>query len=144
MFHIRAAITLEGKFPLGPGENHPEGTEHDACPAGDAAIFPNDHQVTFRIPGQRPAGASVQAGRFNTLAALDRKASVIGSLDAKTRFRDWRLLDCFRKCLAAASPFDGTVQFAGLTACAAVQVNSNYFHEEPLCSRVSLHGDPVR
>jgi hypothetical protein len=47
-------------------------------------------------------------------------------------------LNGLKQRLSVASPFNGTIQFTGLAACATIQMNSYHFHKKPLASFLNI------
>jgi len=49
VLHVGATVTLESDLSLRPGIDDPIWAEHSTGPAGDTAIFLDNHHVRFRI-----------------------------------------------------------------------------------------------
>ena len=75
--------------------------------------------------------AEAEAGRLETVAALQGKRRLIAAFDAKARLRPGRFLDRLEQGLSTASPFRRAVELTRLAARAAPQMHSDHFHESP-------------
>jgi hypothetical protein len=120
LLHVSTAVTFEGDLSLGPGVDHPIGTERCARPAPDAAVIADHDQIRLFIPDQCTREAGIQAGCLKTMATLEGKRRSTFSFDTNPSLRGWGLLSGFEQRFPFASPLCSTIEFARLTARTAV------------------------
>jgi hypothetical protein len=107
-----------------------ERTDHDAHPASDAPLIPEQDQTSF-IPVERTGRAGIQTGCVFAVPALDGEALFCsGGLDSKPWHRSNGFIDRVGELSGQGRAVHGAGDFAGPAGRAAVRVDEDGFHKK--------------
>jgi len=135
--HPLALVAFENLPEMPERLGSAERADHDAHPASDAPLIPDQDQASF-IPVERTGRAGIQTGCIFAVPALDGEALLcLCGLDSKPRCRSNGFIDRIGELPGQGRAVHGAGDFAGSAGRTSLGVDEDGFHKKSASNALS-------